>query len=157
MVSRRKNTNHCCVIGCHGYLLLYFGLNTKVSCEGLFFGGGAFWNIYISMIYAEFDSKIAYIMFLHDYHLACEISTVSTFAFRPLQIESGRASSARVPYLEQWVYTAGIQKERARILSEWSLYKLIVLMWLPACSLPARFRSVEVFKVSGPRVQIFCI
>ena len=28
---------HCCVIDCHGNLLLHFGLNTKVSCEG---GGG---------------------------------------------------------------------------------------------------------------------
>ena len=30
---------HCYVIGCHGNLLLYFGLNTKVSCEGLLGGG----------------------------------------------------------------------------------------------------------------------
>ena len=32
------NTNdcvHCCVIGCHGNSLLHYGLNTKVSCEGL--------------------------------------------------------------------------------------------------------------------------
>ena len=41
----RKNANpneyvHCCVIGCHGILLLHFGLNTKVSCEGLLGGGG---------------------------------------------------------------------------------------------------------------------
>ena len=37
---RRKNVNridyvHCCVIGCHGNSLLHFGLNTKISCEGL--------------------------------------------------------------------------------------------------------------------------
>ena len=32
------------------------------------------------MINAEFDSKISYIMFLHDYHLASEISTVRTLA-----------------------------------------------------------------------------
>ena len=29
---------HCCVIGCHGNPLLHFGLNTKVSCEGLLGG-----------------------------------------------------------------------------------------------------------------------
>ena len=39
-VLRRKNMNpndyvHCCVVGCHG-----FGLNKKVSCEGLLGGGG---------------------------------------------------------------------------------------------------------------------
>ena len=42
---RRKNVNpnayvHCCVIGCHGNSLLRFGLDTKVSCEGLLGGGG---------------------------------------------------------------------------------------------------------------------
>ena len=31
--------------------------------------------------YAEFDSKISYIMFLHDYLMACEISTVRTLPF----------------------------------------------------------------------------
>ena len=31
---------HCCIIGCHGNSLLHFGLNTKISCEGLFLGGG---------------------------------------------------------------------------------------------------------------------
>ena len=30
--------------------------------------------------YAEFDSKISYIMFLHEYLLACEISTETTLA-----------------------------------------------------------------------------
>ena len=30
--------------------------------------------------YAEFDSKISYIMFLHNYLSACEISTVRTIA-----------------------------------------------------------------------------
>ena len=37
------NTNdyvHSCVIGCHGNSLLHFGLNTKVSSEGLLWGGG---------------------------------------------------------------------------------------------------------------------
>ena len=42
---KMKNVNpndyvHCCVIGCHGNSLLHFGLDTKISCEGLFFGGG---------------------------------------------------------------------------------------------------------------------
>ena len=44
-VLRRKNVNpndyvHCCVIGCHGNSLLHFGLNTKVSREGLLGCGG---------------------------------------------------------------------------------------------------------------------
>ena len=30
------------------------------------------------MDYAEFHNKISYIMFLHDYILACEISTLRT-------------------------------------------------------------------------------
>ena len=30
---------HCCVIGYYGNALLHFGLNTKVSCEGLLGGG----------------------------------------------------------------------------------------------------------------------
>ena len=44
-----------------------------------FYWGGfkVFWNIY-DYDYAEFDSKMWYIMFLHDYLLACEISTVCT-------------------------------------------------------------------------------
>ena len=29
---------HCSVIGCHGNSLLHFGLNAKVSCEGLLCG-----------------------------------------------------------------------------------------------------------------------
>ena len=37
---KKENMNpndhvHCCVIGCHGNSLLHFGLNTKVSFEGL--------------------------------------------------------------------------------------------------------------------------
>ena len=45
LVLRRKNVSpndyiHFCVIGCHGNSLLHFCLNTKVSCEGLFLGGG---------------------------------------------------------------------------------------------------------------------
>ena len=34
------NYFHCCAISCHGDSLLHFGLNTKVSCEGLLGGGG---------------------------------------------------------------------------------------------------------------------
>ena len=53
---RRKNVNpndyvHYCVIGCHGSSLFYFGLNTKVSCEGLLGGGGVnYFETSISMI-----------------------------------------------------------------------------------------------------------
>ena len=37
----KPNVNiHCCVIGCHGNSLLHFGLNTKVSCEGILGQGG---------------------------------------------------------------------------------------------------------------------
>ena len=83
MVLRRKNLNlndyiHCCVIGCHGNSLLHFGLNTKLSCEGLLGGYIILKPLYHNDYNAEFDSKILYIMFLHDYHLACEISTVRT-------------------------------------------------------------------------------
>ena len=85
MVFIRKNVNpnvyvHCCVIGCHGNSLLHFGLNTKVSCEGLLGGGVIILKHLYLNDYAEFDSQISYIMFLHDYHLACEISTVRTLA-----------------------------------------------------------------------------
>ena len=63
--------------------IVAFGLNKKVSCEGLLGGGGIqsiLKHLYLND-YAEFYSKISYIMFLHDYLLACEISTVRTFAF----------------------------------------------------------------------------
>ena len=85
MVLRRKNVNrndyvHCSFIGCHGNSLLHFGLNTKVSCEGLLGGGGSIIlkHLYLDD-YAEFDSKISYIMVLHDYHLACEICKGPSF------------------------------------------------------------------------------
>ena len=64
-----------------------FGLNKKVSRDGLFLGGGGggvksmLTHIYLND-YAEFDSKISYRMFLHDYLLTCEISRARTFAFR---------------------------------------------------------------------------
>ena len=75
MVLRKKNVNpndyvHCCVIGCHGNILLHFGLNTKVSCEGLWGGGGGGGGGGVKIIlkhlyrndYAEFVSKISYII-----------------------------------------------------------------------------------------------
>ena len=31
---------HCCVIGFHANFIVEFGLNKKVSCEGLSRGGG---------------------------------------------------------------------------------------------------------------------
>ena len=34
--------------------------------------------------YAEFESKISYLMFLHDDHSVCEISTVRTLTLRVL-------------------------------------------------------------------------
>ena len=36
-------------------------------------------HLYIN-VYAEFDSKILYIVFLRDHQLACEISTIRTLA-----------------------------------------------------------------------------
>ena len=75
---------HCCFIGCHSDSLLHSGLNTKVSCEGLLVGVGIqmiLKHLYLND-YAEFDSKISYIMFLHDYHLACKISTVRTLTLK---------------------------------------------------------------------------
>ena len=50
-----------------------FGQNSRLC--GAFRWG----HLYIND-YAEFDSKISFIIFLHDYHLACEISTVRTLA-----------------------------------------------------------------------------
>ena len=38
--SKINDYFHCCVNGCHGNSLLHFGLNTKVSFEGLLGGGG---------------------------------------------------------------------------------------------------------------------
>ena len=59
-------------------IIVAFGLNI---CEGLFLGGGGIWIIFKHLYLndnSEFDSKISYLMFLHDYLLACEISTVTT-------------------------------------------------------------------------------
>ena len=48
------------------------------------------------MIMQSFDSKISYIIFLHDYLLACEISTIRTLALNkllhPLQQTSNKLS-----------------------------------------------------------------
>ena len=68
MVLRRKNVNpndnvHCCVIDCHGYSLLHFSFKTIVSCDRLL-GGGIYIilkHLYLND-YAEFDSKISYII-----------------------------------------------------------------------------------------------
>ena len=88
MVLRRKSVNpndyvHCCVIICHGNSLLHFGLNTKVSCEGLLRGYIILKHLYLND-YAEFDSTISYITFLHYYHLDCEISRVRALALTSL-------------------------------------------------------------------------
>ena len=70
MVLRRKDLNpndcvHCCIIGCHGNSLLHFGLNKKVSCEGLLGVGGlkVFCNIYISMFMQSSTVKFHYNVF----------------------------------------------------------------------------------------------
>ena len=54
-----------------------------VSCEELLGGGGVntLKHLYHND-YAEVDSKISYMMILHDYLLACEISMVRNLALR---------------------------------------------------------------------------
>ena len=90
MVFIRKNVNrndyiHSCVIGCHSNSLLHLELNTKVNSEGLLGGMEIILKHLYLKDYAEFDSKISYIMFQHDYHLACEISMVRTFSLNVIQ------------------------------------------------------------------------
>ena len=57
-------------------IIVAFGLN---MCEGLL--GGGIWIIFKHLYlndYSEFDCIISYLMFLHDYLLACEIYMVRT-------------------------------------------------------------------------------
>ena len=58
--------------------IVAFGLNKKVSCDGLSRGE---YNFEIHL-YLKNDSKKSYIMFLHDYLLACQISTVRILALK---------------------------------------------------------------------------
>ena len=58
--------------------IVAFGLNKKLSCGGLL--GGVGLKYFETFISQWFDSKISYIMFLHDHLLGCEISTVRTLA-----------------------------------------------------------------------------
>ena len=50
-------------------------------CEGLLREGNILKHLYRND-YAEFTSKISYMMFSHDYHFVCEISTVRTLTLR---------------------------------------------------------------------------
>ena len=54
-------------------VIVTFGLNKKGQLRWTFKGDKIFGNIYLND-YAEFDSKISYIMFLYEDLLACEIS-----------------------------------------------------------------------------------
>ena len=46
-------------------------------------GEGGYFETFITLNdYEEFDSKISYKMFLHDYLLTCGISTVKTLALK---------------------------------------------------------------------------
>ena len=56
-------------------------------------------------------------------HVAGHI-TVDRAIKRPLQTESGRAANAEATNIEQWVYTAGIQTERAVASA--------ICVWMPA-------------------------
>ena len=67
---RNKNVNpndcvHCCVI----VLVEHNSQIIQIILKHLYLND-----------YADFDSKISFVMFLHNYHLACEISTVRTLA-----------------------------------------------------------------------------
>ena len=71
----------CCVIGCLGnHCCIWFE-----HFRGTFWGGPKiiFEHIYLND-YSEFDRKISYLMFLHGYLLACEISTVRTQTLKPV-------------------------------------------------------------------------
>ena len=105
---RRKNINpnyyvYCCVINCHGNSLLHL-VCTKKSVVSDFKVGGwglKYFETSISLNdYAEFNSKISYIMFLHDYLLVFEISTVRTLclSWRLIAQQIG-GSEARVKNL----------------------------------------------------------
>ena len=72
MVKRWKNINpndnvHCCITGCLGNSLLHL-VWTKKSVVKDFWGGikSILQHLYLN-VYFEVDSKISYIMFLHDY------------------------------------------------------------------------------------------
>ena len=60
---------HCCIL-----------VGTKMSVMRDLWGIKSIlqhllYYLYINLnVYAEFDSKFSKIMFLHDYHLACEVS-----------------------------------------------------------------------------------
>ena len=64
-----------------------FGLNKKVSHEGLFMGRGI--KSILQHLYLDVytDSKISCIMFVHDYHSPYEISTVRTLALKAKKAE----------------------------------------------------------------------
>ena len=72
-------------------------------------------------------------------------------ALRHLHTESGRAASAQTAKSEQLIYTYTVSgySDRTlarRVLSKCPLYKLILLILLPASSLSARFMSVEALR-----------
>ena len=92
-------------------IIVALGLNIR---EGLFFGGGGgfklSFNIYIYLNgYSEFDSKISYLMFLHDYLLACEISTVRTQTLNGLYHRRVFAVCLHIdPEIYEWVFVSEI-------------------------------------------------
>ena len=65
---------HSCVTGCHDNSLFHLVWTKKSVVLDCFLQ-----HIHLN-VYAEFESEISYMMFLHDYQLACEISTVRTIA-----------------------------------------------------------------------------
>ena len=65
---------------CHGNSLLHFGLNIKVSREGLLGGGQIILKHLYLNDYADGVGQENFIYTVFDYHLACEISSVRTLA-----------------------------------------------------------------------------
>ena len=86
MGSEKKNHDSNCslfIVASSAVMVIIvaFGLNIF---EGLFGGDLNYFYLYLND-YSEFDSKISYLMFLHDYLLACEISMVRTQTLSPCQ------------------------------------------------------------------------
>ena len=73
---------YCYIIGWHGNSMhnnVSIYLHKKFQLRGTFKGWTMFFDTKYLNDNSEFDSKITYIMFLHNYDLACKISTIRYF------------------------------------------------------------------------------
>ena len=84
---------HCCI-----------WFKQKVSCEGLSREGISILKHLYLNDYTKFDSKISYIMFLHDCLLACEISTVKTLALSNMVLKSVKNNSICLTSKQCWMF-----------------------------------------------------